>query len=183
MSYVTKCVHWIIVNNPDSQKRDTTPVLVVFSLSYFYIYIYTYSITSLLLSLSPTYTLDIIHNAWDGKSSLSKEWITPINKQTNNRGREWPHINDAWSHKYHVLSWGCGHSEELDHTSHPSPAVEHPTLHPKISHKTNTNQQESHIKRGHPIVFGLILFFALIEGCITAWLGMSCPHPLINQSY
>ena len=37
--------------------------------------------------------------------------------------------------------------------------------------QTNTNQQESHIKRGHPIVFGLILFFALIEGCITAWLG------------
>jgi hypothetical protein len=80
---------------------------------------------------------------------------------------------DAWSHKCHVLLWGCGHSEELDHASHPSPAVEHPTLHPKISHKTNTNHQESHIKRGHPIVFGLILFFALIEGCITAWLGES----------
>ena len=63
MSYVTKCVHDPIVNNPDSQKRDTTPVLVVFSLSYFYIYIYTYSITSHLLSLSPTYTLDIIYNA------------------------------------------------------------------------------------------------------------------------
>ncbi|WWC70638.1 uncharacterized protein I206_104589 [Kwoniella pini CBS 10737] len=28
----------------------------------------------------------------------------------------------------------------------------------------------SHIRRGHPIFFGLLLFFALIEGCITAWL-------------
>ncbi|WVR06244.1 hypothetical protein IAU60_003274 [Kwoniella sp. DSM 27419] len=27
-----------------------------------------------------------------------------------------------------------------------------------------------HIKRGHPIAFGLLLFFAFIEGCITAWL-------------
>ncbi|WVQ96829.1 hypothetical protein IAU59_003936 [Kwoniella sp. CBS 9459] len=27
-----------------------------------------------------------------------------------------------------------------------------------------------HIRRGHPIAFGLLLFFALIEGCITAWL-------------
>jgi hypothetical protein len=33
--------------------------------------------------------------------------------------------------------------------------------------------QEPHVRRGHPIVFGLILLFALIEGCLTAWLGMS----------
>ncbi|ORY31397.1 hypothetical protein BCR39DRAFT_571331 [Naematelia encephala] len=29
---------------------------------------------------------------------------------------------------------------------------------------------ESHVKRGHPIFFGLLCFFAIIEGCITAWL-------------
>ena len=29
---------------------------------------------------------------------------------------------------------------------------------------------EPHVRRGHPIVFGLILLFSLIEGCITAWL-------------
>jgi hypothetical protein len=44
---------------------------------------------------------------------------------------------------------------------------------PQTTPRTNTDKQESHIKRGHPIVFGLILFFALIEGCITAWLGES----------
>jgi len=27
-----------------------------------------------------------------------------------------------------------------------------------------------HVRRGHPIIFGLLAFFALIEGCITAWL-------------
>ncbi|TYJ57409.1 hypothetical protein B9479_001949 [Cryptococcus floricola] len=30
--------------------------------------------------------------------------------------------------------------------------------------------QSSHIRRGHPIFFGLITFFAIIEGIITAWL-------------
>ncbi|GFZ45366.1 hypothetical protein JCM24511_03092 [Saitozyma sp. JCM 24511] len=29
---------------------------------------------------------------------------------------------------------------------------------------------EPHIRRGHPIFFGLLLLFAIIEGSITAWL-------------
>lgn len=28
----------------------------------------------------------------------------------------------------------------------------------------------SHIRRGHPVLFGILAFFALIEGCITSWL-------------
>ncbi|WVQ80583.1 hypothetical protein IAT38_002688 [Cryptococcus sp. DSM 104549] len=32
------------------------------------------------------------------------------------------------------------------------------------------NLQATHIHRGHPIFFGLLCLFALIEGCITAWL-------------
>jgi hypothetical protein len=35
----------------------------------------------------------------------------------------------------------------------------------------HTDYQEPHIKRGHPIVFGLILLFAFIEACLTSWLG------------
>ncbi|KAL5495103.1 hypothetical protein ACEPAI_565 [Sanghuangporus weigelae] len=29
---------------------------------------------------------------------------------------------------------------------------------------------DSHIKRGHPILFGLIVFFAIIEACLATWL-------------
>ncbi|RSH79358.1 uncharacterized protein EHS24_001400 [Apiotrichum porosum] len=39
---------------------------------------------------------------------------------------------------------------------------------------------DQHIQRGHPILFGLLLFFALIEGCITAWLVASYNN---NDSY
>lgn len=45
------------------------------------------------------------------------------------------------------------------------------TLQPPPSPYTDTTLQDQHIQRGHPILFGLLLFFALIEGCITAWLG------------
>lgn len=41
--------------------------------------------------------------------------------------------------------------------------------------------QEPHVRRGHPITFGLILLFALIEGCVTAWLG-ELSRPLATQS-
>jgi hypothetical protein len=51
-----------------------------------------------------------------------------------------------------------------DHRGHLSLAYPTPT-------QTNTDKQETHVRRGHPVIFGLILFFALIEGCITAWLG------------
>lgn len=29
---------------------------------------------------------------------------------------------------------------------------------------------DSHVKRGHPVVFGLIVFFSIIEGAIATWL-------------
>ncbi|KAF8517666.1 hypothetical protein JB92DRAFT_2809819 [Gautieria morchelliformis] len=29
---------------------------------------------------------------------------------------------------------------------------------------------DSHIRRGHPILFGLLLLLAIVEGCISAWL-------------
>ncbi|PAV22073.1 hypothetical protein PNOK_0203000 [Pyrrhoderma noxium] len=29
---------------------------------------------------------------------------------------------------------------------------------------------DAHIKRGHPVIFGLIVFFAIIEGAIATWL-------------
>ena len=47
---------------------------------------------------------------------------------------------------------------------------------------TKTNKQEPHVRRGHPIVFGLILLFSLIEGCITAWLGMSLCQSHLHRS-
>ncbi|KAF8581604.1 hypothetical protein K439DRAFT_1647847 [Ramaria rubella] len=29
---------------------------------------------------------------------------------------------------------------------------------------------DRHIRRGHPILFGTLMFFAIVEGCISAWL-------------
>lgn len=40
-----------------------------------------------------------------------------------------------------------------------------------LTRKQRSHTQDSHIRRGHPIFFGLLMFFAFIEGCDTAWLG------------